>query len=453
MGSPAPCRFFAQGACRYGDGCRFSHASSSSGGSSSGDVDALTAALSRTTISRPPSRSAAAAVKQGSAVTKLYVDALNYADVFFLSAGRRWDLREPTQNVGKFVAAARSAGIELKVFIDEASPSDEALGKWTTRRQKEVRNGEKRLPHGWSALLGDIFVSFGVPVIYSLEADGDDTLASYAHHEGADVLSADRDFHRYRGSMFAVFHEFDVAAFRKGRLVLRQRTAEHLRNNGAHGIVKRDIITPPPVVLPPTETNPSIYQMSQTKLYRRGTPSPLTRALGYNPHQKVRHLRRALYHQLFSSSAGGASAESSTASTGSDSCGSGTSTSSAPSLSPAVPPAPAEPSVREVFPVWSAAQATVVWVDEQVAPFDPVSEAEELRANLALLSGPIDAAYKAAFPAEVSNRKPASVSKSDWDRHCFSCRAVVAELCAAATKRRLLSVLTANTAAAAANSQ
>jgi hypothetical protein len=59
-------------------------------------------------------------------------------------------------------------------------------------------------------LLGEMFTAAGAEVRYSMEADNDDTIASYAQLGGAAVLSRDRDFFRYDGSTFPLFFTFEV---------------------------------------------------------------------------------------------------------------------------------------------------------------------------------------------------------------------------------------------------
>jgi hypothetical protein len=63
---------------------------------------------------------------------------------------------------------------------------------------------------GASILLGEMFTAAGAEVRYSMEADNDDTIASYAQLDGAAVLSRDRDFFRYDGSTFPLFFTFEV---------------------------------------------------------------------------------------------------------------------------------------------------------------------------------------------------------------------------------------------------
>ena len=68
-------------------------------------------------------------------------------------------------------------------------------------------------------LLGEMFQKAEVRVHYS-EIDNDDTIAAYAHANGAALLSEDKDFFRYRDHKYQVFSSFEV---RQGKLHLRRR--------------------------------------------------------------------------------------------------------------------------------------------------------------------------------------------------------------------------------------
>jgi len=55
-----------------------------------------------------------------------------------------------------------------------------------------------------------MFVHAGVLVHYSV-VDNDDTLAAYAQHHGACVLSRDKDFLRYNGATYIIFKDWEVS--------------------------------------------------------------------------------------------------------------------------------------------------------------------------------------------------------------------------------------------------
>lgn len=56
-------------------------------------------------------------------------------------------------------------------------------------------------------LLGEMFKREGVLVHFSV-VDNDDTIASFAYHDGAAILSGDSDFYRY-GHPFEMYKDFE----------------------------------------------------------------------------------------------------------------------------------------------------------------------------------------------------------------------------------------------------
>ncbi|KAK3815319.1 MAG: hypothetical protein J3Q66DRAFT_441455 [Benniella sp.] len=213
----------------------------------------------------------------------LYIDILNFAASFF-PVNEHWSFRRARWQVVDFVRFAKNANYDIKVFIDASIESEEAINKWKKRRETEVRNGKRRFPQAMNTLLGDLFKRCGVEVCYSTEADNDDTLASHAHHDGASVLSRDRDFLRYKGRRYDIFLDFYI---NKNKLVLNPRKDMHCTAS------KRDIITPAPAY---TNSDPGIVTLSK-HFYCRGTPSPLTHYFT-NTHIVVRPLRQAYYSHL-----------------------------------------------------------------------------------------------------------------------------------------------------------
>lgn len=435
-----PCRHYVRGGtCRYGDRCRFSHASAGVGKltaamaslglqsrsaaapvAATAPVATAGAAALNPSAATAPSATAAAAPSVAAAATpssrKLYVDALNFGEYWFPSAGRRWSLAEPRALVSGFCAAAQRASIQVTAFIDEGVKTDSALGKWRARRQREVAKGEKRMPHGWSIVLGEMFRAAGVRVLYSLEEDCDDTLAFYADRDGADVLSADRDFYRYEGARYCIFHDFDRPALQHaGRLELLQRSPAHARI-AATASSRRPLLDREPLLVPLTAAVPSMAALRTSRCYLRGAPSPLVRALGFNPHARVGALRRAVYHTLFSVAGGGDTPADQAAE------------------------AVAAVVIEESFPVWDAVDGCVQWPVAHVVPASPTDDPR----SHALLRGSPQAAFAQLFPQEAAGApRPPSVSAREWERHCFACFAVVAELICAAKGSSLLAELQA----------
>ncbi|KAF9362897.1 hypothetical protein BGX34_005304, partial [Mortierella sp. NVP85] len=229
-------------------------------------------------ITRRLARASLAPVKR-----LLYVDIMNFSTSFF-QINDHWSFRDASKKVEDFVRHAKNANFELKVFIDAFAETEEAIKKWKQRREIEVRDGVRRLPQGMNSLLGDLFKRCRVEVCYSTEADNDDTLASHAHHDGASVLSQDRDFLRYNGRRYDIFIDFHVD---KNKLVLKPR--RDMRCFAS----QRDIITPAPAY---TNRDPGMVSLSR-HIYLRGTPSPLTHYFT-NTHIVVRPLRQAYYSHL-----------------------------------------------------------------------------------------------------------------------------------------------------------
>ena len=123
-----------------------------------------------------------------------------------------------------------------------------------------------------------MFRRCNVPVVYSKEADNDDTIAFHAHADGAAILSGDGDFFRYKDASYTVWADFDRTLIHQGRLVLRPHSNENKRKNTS---VRE--LGPPPAVY--SEVGFSFLNVFS--VYRIGAPSPLVRLMGVNPHAVV----------------------------------------------------------------------------------------------------------------------------------------------------------------------
>jgi hypothetical protein len=321
----------------------------------------------------------------------LYVDVLNYATDFFLLSD--WNVTRAFMRVKRFVDASTRAGYSLKAFLDDTNISAEAMSKWQLRREDEVKKGKKNVPHGMNSMLGEMFGKCGVEVLYSAEADNDDTIAAYAQEHGAGILSRDKDMFRYIGATFPVYSEYSIS------------------NHGTFSI------TPHPKGLtgfihPQPRQLPSVLPLTRSHIlhvkdgvYLRGAPSPCVRTVGRNPHGVVAPLRHAAFVRM--GLAG---------------------------------------PVREQWPEWDLAADRVAWhvADAAGPPADP--------AMLALLGRP-DAAAAALFPLECGGRPasakgggggagppapPGGVAAREWKKHQFSVRSCVYEVCAMAGGPSLL---------------
>lgn len=213
----------------------------------------------------------------------LYMDTANYTN-FFFPYGRPWSLSEATKNAKRFAWACTQSKWKVVAFFDESVFTEEAQKKWRKRREQEVQRGKRAVPQGCLRLVGDLLAEQGIEVRYSLDADNDDTIASWAEHDGAAVLSGDSDFLRYRNATYSLFTDFSVHGNRKIELKTQQKS---VRKSSW-----RDIITPPPRT---GSCNP-FRDCKEDGSYLRGSPSPLVK-LG-NLHVNVRPLRAALYFTL-----------------------------------------------------------------------------------------------------------------------------------------------------------
>ncbi|KAK5827716.1 hypothetical protein F5H01DRAFT_332115 [Linnemannia elongata] len=242
-------------------------------------MDDLTQRLNAVTLT--PS---ASPIKTGQKPRLVYVDGMNYSDKFF-TVGDHWCFREARQNISKMVKHARESNIVLKVFLDAYIETDEALQKWRSRREKEVRLRTRNMPQAMNVLIGEMFSMAGIEVAYSVDADNDDTLASHAQHDRAAVMSRDKDFLRYNRASYRIYEDF---TYKREYLHLIPRRSTYLRPE----ISKRDIHKPKPAV---RSTDPGFVTLPD--FYLRGSPSPLTRDCG-NLHITVRSLRQAYYASL-----------------------------------------------------------------------------------------------------------------------------------------------------------
>jgi hypothetical protein len=213
------------------------------------------------------------------------------------------------------------------------------------------------MPQSCNVLLGDMFRKLGVEVRYSHEADNDDTIIAHAYAKQACILSGDHDMFRYDydGPRISVFEDFQI---KNGKLILLTH------QNPTSTASRRPIISPPP------QTKSKMHDWTYSRVYLRGSPSPLTRNLG-NLHLMLRPLRQAVYHQF-------------------------------------------QISVKETFPVWNG--TGVSWDESMVAP-DPTL--------LELLSkNPLEV-VKHFF---TSLTRPDDFTVDDWHNHLWAVHAVVFEI-------------------------
>jgi hypothetical protein len=207
----------------------------------------------------------------------LYVDLLNFGDYFFPLSD--WNVTKAFQRVRGFVSASANSHFKIKVFIDDAVPSIESERKWKTRREKEVRKGTKNMPTSMSRMLGEMFHDCGVDTIYSDEMDCDTTIACFAHADGADILSDDKDLFRYTDASYTLYSDFQIKSKRMFIYPKPRPTGKSLASLP---------IGPKPAVR-------SSCLHIENGVYRRGVVTPLVRALQIDAHSILIPLLRARF--------------------------------------------------------------------------------------------------------------------------------------------------------------
>lgn len=219
----------------------------------------------------------------------LYIDGLNFQEEFGL-AMKVWNVAFANKKISEFVDAANASGYQLKVFIDAGIETEETLEKWMKRRECHVEQEKRGVPQGSQLILGALFKKHNVEIHYSpSNCDNDDFIAGYAHRDGADILSNDKDFFRYKGSRFVVYGSFHID---NGKLKLRKKKIPE------HILKKIDCDRSILNEIPESDVKyPGFVDVVKNRRYLRGAPSALVKLLG-NPHKRTRDIRRAIYCKL-----------------------------------------------------------------------------------------------------------------------------------------------------------
>ncbi|CDW82415.1 UNKNOWN [Stylonychia lemnae] len=268
----------------------------------------------------------------------------------------------------------------MEVFIDYGVQTQETQDKWRTRREKEVRDEELNMIPGIQLIIGQLFQKAGYKVHYS-EVDNDDTLAAYAQSYGADILSADKDFMRYRNRSYKIYCDFEIE---KGKLKLIPKNEfKYL----AQVAIDRDLMLDP---LPLTyNTYPSLERIQKHLIHYRGTSSPLTRRFG-NPQGKIIKLKSHVYHTYGIK----------------------------------------EP-VNEIYPEWDTKKNKVVWIDEFNKPQDQVQEVDDL------LKDPLK--YLPDMLRGIE--RPKRVQNQLWFNHLYGCCYSIIEYHCVIFNKQILEIL------------
>ena len=157
-------------------------------------------------------------------------DALNYLREFMDEALMRRDpwlaTRALEARVATFAAAAARSGFRLVAVVDAGTQSDEASGKWRTRRETELRTERRNMVLGADVLLTDALRECGVDVVRPICADADDVLAALAAFGSGDgaaagggVVSRDGDMFRYTPRL-AVYDGWRLEAGPEGEVLV-----------------------------------------------------------------------------------------------------------------------------------------------------------------------------------------------------------------------------------------
>ncbi len=140
---------------------------------------------------------------------KIYMDALNFGDYFFNSKDL-WDLNFLKRKVQDFLnALKRMKKYYLEIFLDGNNISLQCDEDYKKRVEERMIKQENKWPNGCNVLLSDAFKQHGIKVHWSLEADCDDTIATFAFYDKASILSRDKDFLCYFVD-FKIYSEFKI---------------------------------------------------------------------------------------------------------------------------------------------------------------------------------------------------------------------------------------------------
>eukprot|EP00347_Sterkiella_histriomuscorum_P020929 403335913 len=305
--------------------------------------------------------------KQEKKFKLLYVDALNYARVFFLNQNF-WDLDSAQENIKRFVEAAYNSCYKVEVFIDAGKKSEEVLNKWYERRERQVETCIMEVPTCVTAFIGEMFRNLQVPVHYSV-VDNDDTLACFANHYGADVLSGDTDFLRYRGRKYKIYKDFKIDESSQ-KLVLTERSP--FKHRKPKYLLKK---------LPQTINQyPLLKEVFEDGRYYRGSPTSLTKYTG-NLHQLIKPLRQVFYRIM-----------------------------------------KVDFEVFELYPDWDHKNNSPFWIEEYVKPADN-NLLNQLRPLFENITSMID-----YFINDLV--RPEEIKDLDWNNHVFGFCALISELVA-----------------------
>jgi len=321
----------------------------------------------------------------------LIIDGHNFTNAFF-SSSHHWHLLSALRKITLFCSLSRQSGYEPILLQDAAPKTLEKAEKARRRLAKDVRKEKRRAPFGVSGLMGDMFRAQGVEVHYSIEKECDEAVAFWAARTGGAILSGDRGYFRYevdgeRAIKGGIYRNFSVEG---GELVLVP-SGPKVRRKGA----VLEVSEAQPVTSPEYKTA-TVNGIVNHGLYIRGSPTPLLRRLGWNPHVVARPLRQALYARILGSRTA---------------------------------------VVTESFPMWDPQLTDVSFAPFEVKP-DPTHDR--------LLESPIEAVDFLFQPDKLWDQKPEDVDYLMWENHIYSLYAVTFEICSLGTGRSVWEIFSRN---------
>ena len=230
------------------------------------------------------------------------IDALNYLSTFMpisepmFAGAEPWTLvREMATRVYAFIDGCKRSGITPHFVIDCGFESEEALLTWMGRREKEVVEGERRMPHNADVILAALMLQRGADVLRPVNLDGDDVVVRLAVELDCPVVSNDTDMMRYK--------ELSHSKIMVGWLFKQNGCVEFIRRTYFRMTKDKEGLPPRSIQDLPFEPERWRQEAANDKfvafageghMYRRGNSDSYTKLLG-NLHQLAQPLRRAVY--------------------------------------------------------------------------------------------------------------------------------------------------------------
>lgn len=227
-------------------------------------------------------------------ITNLYIDGNNITRTFF-SYQDYWNFYKGKNEVKKFINNCRNSYYEPIFIFDGIRLTSETINKWKSRRKENtIKMNCTNLPFS-NFMLYEVLLMLNVNCFFSLEADCDHTLASYANYNygmsnKSIILSKDRDYYRYIDRNFEIVTDFKY----KNNQIFFYNASLHKKRKD--GVSQLEIIYPPPKV---TTDWLEILTKYENGVYyhQRSSPTNLTRYFD-NPNIHLKDLRNSVFLYL-----------------------------------------------------------------------------------------------------------------------------------------------------------